>query len=585
MIDRPQIARQAYSEPGSILEQSVTMTLGTSGERVNTVRGEFSDVEQNYRLSLVEVEASDKGDELLNEATVSFKSITRLSQIQRALAYGLKKQRNVSRRWVWQTTLDALPAEPFDVVRLNYLSPTNRYGYAGFLQGGCTVLNLVLDQLIPLEAGETYEVLVRYQDQVEPVVRTFIATATRRQGTLAVAPALPRIPQPGDRYMVGLLAQSIATVLLDQVSLDTENMTYTLSGAEYRAEIYDTSGTGVLPQTAKMFHDFPALYAEDSVPRYHASYALDPVTPLVELEPWPGAQLYRSKDPVDDEYDLSYQGAPLPCHGLALTALSPPLVGYSTPTTPNVTDRLRTVDVEVTGGTLTTITWGELQMGFNHVMLGQELLQFRIATFLGLTGKARRYRLGELRRGLRGTELAMSTHVAGERCLLLGTGTFTRDILATERHRTRNWKSPTLGDDVALVDPTPYAVPSNNLKPWPVASPRGRRLREGTWRLQWRGRARFLTDWLHEGEALPDYDFVSYELTIFADASRTTAVHQVQLGQGLDYQTPTTYQYSLGQQEADFGAGQTTLYWRVRQVGLDDVSEAAALVSVAGEGT
>jgi hypothetical protein len=303
------------------------------------------------------------------------------------------------------------------------------------------------------------------------------------------------------------------------------------------------------------------------------------------LEPWPGAQLYRSKEAVDDEYDLSYQGAPLPCMGTALTALPAPAAAYAAGTTPQTTDRVNTVEVEVTGGTLTTITWGELQMGFNHLWLGQELLQFRVATLLATTAETRRYRLEEFRRGLRGTDLRLGTHAVGETCLLLGTGVFTRDILSTERHRTRNWKSPTLGDDVALVEATAYAVPSNNLRPWPVASPRGRRLSDGAWRLTWRGRARFVTEWLHEGEALPDYDFVCYELTIFADASRATVVHQAQLGQDLDYQAPLTYQYSLGQQQADFGAGQTTLYWQVVQVGLDDVSEVAALVSLAGEGT
>ena len=589
VLDRPQLARQAYGEPSSILENSVSMTLGTSGDPVNTVRGEFSDVEQNYRLSLVEVEASDKGQELLNESTVSFKSLTRLSQVERALAYGLKKQRNVQRRWVWQTSLDAIPAEPFDVIRLSYLSPTNRYGYAGFLQGGCTALHLVLDQLIPLDAGENYEVLVRFEDDPVPQTRTFIAQATREQATLQVAPALPRIPQPGDRYFVGLLAQSIATVLLDQVNLDTTNMTYTLSGAEYRADIYDSAGTGVLPQTAKLFHDFPALYAADDVPRYHASYSLDAVQPQREatatMEPWPGAQLYRSRETSDEEYDLSYQGAPLPCQGTALTALPAPTVASPAGTTPQTTDRLSTVEVEVTGGVLTTITWGELQMGFNYFWLGQELLQFRVATFLGTTGAARRYRLSDLRRGLRGTDLRLGTHQVGEACILLGTGIFTRDILASERHRTRRWKSPTMGDDVALVPYTPYAVPSNNLRPWPVASPRGVRRQDGTWQLSWRGRARFLAEWLHETEALPDYDFVAYELTIYQDASRATVVHQVQLGQPLEFQTPIVYQYSLTQQEVDFGAGQTTLHWQVVQLGLDDVSEAAPLVSVEGEGT
>jgi hypothetical protein len=574
VIDRPRSPVTAYLGPGNLVAESQTSTIGATGPPPNTVRGEFADAAQNYRLALIEVVASDIGSELLNEQTTSLKTVTRESQAIRVLAYGLKKTRLALRRYSWKSPLAALPSEPFDVVRLGYHTPARRHGYSGYLQAGSTALLLVLDQAVPLVAGTTYEVLVNIQRLNLPLVRTFIATATRAQVTIAIAPALGAVPEPGDLYGIGVLGAAMVTVLLDHVAMDETATTLTLAGAEYRPDIYDTAGTGVLPQTQTAFHDFPALYAEDITTRYHASYRSTPVSGQREAtDPWPGAQLYRSQDPVDEDYLLDTQGAPLPCMGTALTAL---------PAAPaQTTDFVSTVDVTVSGGILTSITPGELQMGFNALLLGTELLNFRIAEDLG----GDTYRLRQLRRGRRGTEVQVGTHQSGERCLLIGTGVFTRDMLAQERSRTRNWKSPTIGEDVTQVAPAPYAAPSLNLVPWTVGSARGVQLSDGTWRLSWRGRARFWGEWVDGEEATPDADFVHYLLTIYQDATRAQVVHQVALGQGLAYQTPATFMYSAAQQQSDFGSVQTTLYWDCVQVGLDGTSAPLLLVSQAGEGT
>jgi hypothetical protein len=574
LIDRPQTARRAFSNPGNMADNSVSSSLGSTGDVPNTIRGEFTDASRNYRLSILEVQAADMGGELLKEATISLKSIVRPSQAQRSLSYALKKQRLQQRRWTWRSPLTGMPSEPFDVVRLGYLTATQQRGVEGFLQAGSTGLRLVLDQLVALELNETYEVVIVLQRNNHMMSRTFIAEATRRQHTIDVAPALEQVPQAGDLYLLGRLARSMTTVMLEKLELNTQDDTYTISGVEYRSEIYDTSGTGAVPSTIKAFHDFPAMHAQDATTRYHASYLIDPVTPMQTLavEPWPGAQLFRSRD-VEPDYELSYQGAPLPCFGAALTTLGAAL--------PQRTDLASTVDVHVDNGMLTTITAHEMQLGFNLLFLGQELLQFRIATSLG----SGNYRLSQLRRGRRGTEWATTTHSTGETCLLVGTGIFTRDVLRVERDRARNWKSPSIGQDVLDVPATAYAVASRNLQPWTPGSARGQRLVDGTWVLSWRGRARFLGAWVDLQEALPDYDVHTYRLTIFGDSTRATIVHDVELGQSMDYQALQTYQYASAQQAADFGSVQNTLYWTLQQVGTDDVSVAPPLTSTAGEGT
>ena len=60
-------------------------------------------------------------------------------------------------------------------------------------------------------------------------------------------------------------------VLIEQVTMGEED-TYTLTGSEYRSDVYDTSGLGLTPQTQTTFHMLPALYSLDTQARYHASY-------------------------------------------------------------------------------------------------------------------------------------------------------------------------------------------------------------------------------------------------------------------------------------------------------------------------
>ena len=112
-----------YSAPGNVRPGSVTVILGAQGPVPNTIRGEFRDGRANYRLQVVEGTAENIGSEPVREATVAMKTITRRSQVDRAMAYALNKIRRVVRRYTWQCPVGALVSEPFDVVRLAYDTP------------------------------------------------------------------------------------------------------------------------------------------------------------------------------------------------------------------------------------------------------------------------------------------------------------------------------------------------------------------------------------------------------------------------------------------------------------------------------
>jgi hypothetical protein len=112
-------------------------------------------------------------------------------------------------------------------------------------------------------------------------------------------------------------------------------------------------------------------------------------------------------------------------------------------------DRLGTVEVELIADTM----WLESRIetavlaGANLALLGDEIIQFAVAQALG----NRRFRLSGLLRGRRGTDLAVGTHVANERFVLLDQGAMLALPLPLERQgQTVLLRATGAGDAAAL---------------------------------------------------------------------------------------------------------------------------------------
>jgi hypothetical protein len=311
-----------------------------------------------------------------------------------------------------------------------------------------------------------------------------------------------------------------------------------------------------LEQTTAQFLDLPAMDSNDQAPRTHVVYSYPE-------EDWPGATLHRSRD-GGASYDLVHAGTLEVIGGTALTVLPA--------ADPHFTDTTSTLEVHLTHGQLIPVTPEAFQGGGNLAMLGSELIQFREAT---LTAPGT-YTLRHFWRGRRGTEWAVGTHAAGEVFTWIDQAVYDVEVELGERYVTRQWKAVTNGLDIASATAQPYAVPSENLKPWSVSGSRQTRQVTGDWVLEWRGRARFTGAWIDGSQASPDPDFLTYRVSIYSDGTYATVVRTLDQADSGDWQAVQTYTYNSTDQTTDFGAPQAALYARVTQVGRTDVSRPQA---------
>lgn len=372
--------------------------------------------------------------------------------------------------------------------------------------------------------------------------------------------------EPGDRVRV-TSRDSTHTILLTEAHYgrpglmqlkgkgDSVPVMYVPGAPPAMGDFPDTE-LDFLEQSLAVFLDLPAMDSSDQAPRYHTIYSYP-------KEDWPGATLHRSRD-GGASYEFVQVATLVVIGGTATTVLPA--------ADPHFTDTTSTLEVQLTHGQIHSVTPAAFQAGANLAFLGSELIQFRDAE---LTAPGT-YTLRHFWRGRRGTEWAVSTHVAGERFTWIDQAVYRTEVELGERYVPRQWKAVTDGLDISTVTPQTYAVPSENLKPWSVSSYRQTRQANDDWVLQWRGRARFSGAWIDGSEAAPDPDFLAYRVTIYSDGTYATVVRTLDQADSGAWQSVQIYTYTSAQQSTDFGAPQTALYATVTQVGRTDVSRPQA---------
>jgi hypothetical protein len=171
---------------------------------------------------------------------------------------------------------------------------------------------------------------------------------------------------------------------------------------------------------------------------------------------WPGAAIYEGDLDGEDYTDWnavdSSQGA---TWGYALGVLAD--------ANPWLWDRGSTVNVDVKGGALSSVTEAEIDADptLNMAYLGGELLNFTTA-FLEADGT---YTLSGFKRGRRGTEGWCSTHAAGDEFVMVDY-LLNEGIGLSEVGESENFKVATLGRDPAGSTPIEFTFAGNSLRPY-----------------------------------------------------------------------------------------------------------------------
>jgi hypothetical protein len=205
--------------------------------------------------------------------------------------------------------------------------------------------------------------------------------------------------------------------------------------------------------------DIPILRDADNDAGYYAAVAADRES---AADQWDGAVFVQAFSA--DAFEQAFVTAESGIIGECLTTLGNWTGG-------NVFDESSTLDVEVVGELASSTRDLMLaDLSINAMLVGHEIIRFRLATLLNAEGERRTYRLMGLLRGQRGTEWAMGQHLADERCVLLNPALRRVAGLLTQIGLQRNVKGVTLNTLLSDVADVPFTNNAVGLRPFAPAN-------------------------------------------------------------------------------------------------------------------
>jgi hypothetical protein len=356
------------------------------------------------------------------------------------------------------------------------------------------------------------------------------------------------VPVPGNTLQRFRIVQQDFTVfgqiLCRLVPEEVSVLTQTISGAALPA---NTDALAILTDTLMVAWSTNALRDVDA-PAVGLYVAVGPPT----TGDWPGCLLYMSLDG-----GLSYEALEVAndaaAIGEASTILASPPANVGTA----MWDYVSTVDVTITCGEVpASASAAEVLNGTNAAMLGDEVIAFMTVTALGGSS----YRLSNLLRGRRGTESYCGTHLVGDRFVQLDASTVVRLTLSDALfNKNVMLKAVTGGTAIADATPDTILVTGNELKPYAATSLSGARNLPSSndWTFAWIPRTRASGQWA-DGTTPPVGESPeAYEIDVMNGASVVRT---------LTASSPTVV-YTAAQQTTDFGSAQSTLTFRVYEMG------------------
>ncbi|MDA3875969.1 MAG: phage tail protein, partial [Halothiobacillus sp.] len=199
--------------------------------------------------------------------------------------------------------------------------------------------------------------------------------------------------------------------------------------------------------------------------------------------------------------------------------------------------------------------------GANLFLLGAELIQFSNAALMTDANGVPYYQLSRLLRGRRGTEWAMSSHIAGEQfTAIVDNEDVSVPYALTDLHSSNQYKVASAIQDISQIAPQAFAPTGVWFKPWSVADPRVSLDASNNWNMTFIPRAR-LNGFLASGIISSlDPDTQTFSIDIYSG----TTLKRTVSGQ----LSSPSFQYTAAMQAADgFSAGAHGITFNIYQVG------------------
>jgi hypothetical protein len=268
---------------------------------------------------------------------------------------------------------------------------------------------------------------------------------------------------------------------------------------------------------------------------------------------WGGGVLMQSKDDGTSWASVAELAAPGATTGICSNSIG---VAES-----RLIDNSSILDVTLRTGELFSVTELAMLNGANYFAYGAdgrwEIIAAKTCTLV--SGKS--YTLKDMLRGRFGTEWAMSTHSAGDVVVLLDTNDV--ETILSESSQIGLpylYRGITLNRDIDSDTNRTFTYRGINLKPLsPVYVTGVGSLVTNDWTLSWIRRTRIGGEWRDGVDANLGESLEKYEVDIFSNSSYTTVKRTLTV-----YSQTATY--TSAQQVTDFGANQTSLYFKVYQI-------------------
>lgn len=208
-------------------------------DRANIFEVQFLNAADGYRQDLVVLEDPlvFTNSEQPRRKTISGYGITRSSHAARLARFSQRANRYVTRTITFETGLDAVACEPGDVIRFQHDIP--QWGFGGRALSGSTSSTIALDHPVTIEAGPSYEVLVRHAD--DTVETGVVTTSPGDVSTLTISGTWIQTPAKGDLWAFG--ETLVSTKPFRVVTIErTQELDARITAVEYNAAIYDDTG-------------------------------------------------------------------------------------------------------------------------------------------------------------------------------------------------------------------------------------------------------------------------------------------------------------------------------------------------------
>ena len=210
VIHRDQPVKKLLS-PGSYKKDTLSVNFLSSQDRTPVLSGSFINKERGYKEDSITAIDSDLDVNFQSQVPedITFRGVTRASQVKRSLAKAVKFSRISNELAKLTVGLSALDLKAGDVVRLS--SVTGRHGIAGGRLVGVSgdQRSLELDQEVDLDESKSYEIYVQHGSSVQSLPLSVPETKTTNVIDVQSASWLER-PVPGIVYGVGEASSSTA---------------------------------------------------------------------------------------------------------------------------------------------------------------------------------------------------------------------------------------------------------------------------------------------------------------------------------------------------------------------------------------